>query len=119
MARHYIIPLALASTLLVSCAVVPVPPHRVVYREMPPPVYEAQPVAPSPTSNWVPGHYVWYEGAWRWERGHYVVGVVRPMPPLVVEEVGTAPSPRHFYVRGHWRWSGADWVWVRGRWIVS
>ena len=118
MANRYLVPLVLAGSLLAGCTVVREPAPRVVYREMPAPITEARPPAPSPASNWVPGHYVWRENAWRWEPGHYVMGAVRPLPPLIVEEIPVAPSPTHFYVRGHWRWNGTDWVWVRGRWVA-
>jgi len=121
MTRRFLVPLALTGALLASCTVVrePAPPPKVVYREVPPPVTEVRPPPPSAAHNWVPGHYVWGDNAWRWEPGHYVTAAVRPMPPLLVEEVPIAPSPAHFYVRGHWRWNGTDWVWVRGRWISS
>ncbi len=121
MVRRFLIPLALMGALLGGCTVVrePAPSSTVVYREMPPPVPEVRPIAPSPPSSWVPGHYVWHENAWRWEPGRYVGGVVRPMPPPVVEEIAPPSSPAHFYVRGHWRWEENDWVWVRGRWIAS
>ena len=115
-----LISIALTGALLAGCVVQePARPARVVYREMPAPVAEVRPPPPSAAYNWVPGHYVWHETAWRWEPGHYVTVAVRPMPPLIVEEVPIAPSPAHFYVRGHWRWNGSDWVWVRGRWIAS
>jgi len=79
---------------------------------------EVRPPPPSVAHNWVPGHYVWHEGAWRWQEGHYVLATVRPMPPVIVEQVTVAPSPAHVYVRGHWRWGGNDRVWVRGTWVA-
>ena len=68
--------------------------------------------------HWVPGHWVWHEGEWRWVGGHYVAVAVPPMPPLIVEAIAVAPSPGHVYVRGHWRWGATGWVWMRGAWVL-
>jgi WXXGXW repeat (2 copies) len=120
--RLLIIAIASLATLLGACTAVvrePAQPPRVVYRDPPPPVVEVRPPPPAVGYNWVPGHYVWREGAWRWDGGHYVQVAVRPMPPLIVEEVSMAPSTHHAYVRGHWRWGGNDWVWVHGTWVAG
>jgi hypothetical protein len=89
----------------------------VIEREMPAPIVEAVPPAPGAGFAWVPGHWVWREGAWFWVRGHYVEGAVPPMPAPVVEAVPVAPSREHFWVRGHWGWEGARWNWHPGIWV--
>jgi hypothetical protein len=111
--------ISLAAALGACTTVVrePAPPPRVFYREPPPAVVEVRPPPPAVGYNWVPGHYVWREGAWRWDGGHYVQVAVRPMPAPLVEEILIAPSPHHVYVRGHWRWGGSDWIWVKGAWV--
>jgi hypothetical protein len=121
-ARGGAVALAAASVaVLAACAVVVPGPHaagpRVVYRDMPAPVAEVIPRAPAPGLHWVPGHYVWQDGAWRWHAGHYVRVFVPPMPAPLVETPPVAPSAAYVYVRGHWRWGGAGWIWVRGAWV--
>ena len=88
MEKILLIPLVICAALA-GCTVLrePAPPPRVVYREMPAPIAEVPPPAPSPAHNWVPGHYVWRDNAWRWEPGHYVLVALRPMPALIMEEV--------------------------------
>ena len=104
--------LLLGLSVGVSCAQ-PV----IVERAMPAPIVEAVPQAPRAGFSWVPGHWVWREGAWFWVKGHYVEGVVPAMPAVVVEVRPAAPSPAHVWVRGHWAWEGAHWNWHRGVWF--
>jgi hypothetical protein len=108
--------LVIAFASLVGCTTVVREPSHVVYREVPAPVVETVPVLPA-GSHWVPGHWVWDHGNWRWIDGHVVQVVVPPMPRVIVEEVPPPPSPMHYYVRGHWRWNGNAWVWVHGAWM--
>lgn len=122
MMKRFWLPLLMSAALAAACTTVvrePAPAPKVIYGEMPAPVSEVRPPPPAPSYNWVPGHYVWRDTAWRWEPGHYVSAAVRPVPPLIVEEVPTPTAPAHVYVRGHWRWGGNDWVWVRGRWVPA
>jgi hypothetical protein len=113
-----IVPAALAASLLlgagigVSCAQ-PV----VVERAMPAPIVEVVPPLPRAGLSWVPGHWVWREGAWFWVKGHYVEGVVPAMPAPIVEVRPVAPSPAHVWVRGHWGWEGSRWNWHPGIWF--
>lgn len=105
--------LALAAT---ACVVAP------AYRYPPGAVYNPPPAVsetPPATGNWVPGHYVFREGAgWVWVPGHYAQAAVPAMPAPIVEPYVVAPGPGYVWVRGYWGWGGARWHWHGGRWVV-
>ena len=55
--------------LLSACTTVvrePAQQHHVVVREVPAPLVEVIPGPPGPGLHWVPGHWAWREGDWRW-----------------------------------------------------
>jgi len=74
---------------------------------MPAPIVEVVPPLPRVGFAWVPGHWVWRQGAWFWVKGHYVEGVVPAMPAPVVEVRPVAPAPEYVWVRGHWGWEAS------------
>jgi len=65
----------------------------------PPPRPEIIPLAPLPSSIWVPGYWAWNNG-WQWVAGHWA------QPPQ-----GTST-----WVPGQWVPQGQRWVWHPGRW---
>ncbi len=67
----------------------------------PPPLprEETIPLAPLPSSIWVPGYWSWNNG-WQWVAGHWA------QPPQ-----GTTT-----WVPGQWRPQGQNWVWLPGHW---
>ncbi|RCW65751.1 YXWGXW repeat-containing protein [Pseudorhodoferax soli] len=106
--------------LLSACTTVvrePAQQHHVVVREVPAPLVEVIPGPPGPGLHWVPGHWAWREGDWRWFGGRYVASAVPPMPAPYVEMVPAPPSAMHVWVRGHWYWSERGWAWARGTWV--
>jgi hypothetical protein len=79
------------SQLSIKQSVVPQPP--------PLPQQETIPLAPLPSSAWVPGYWSWNNG-WQWVAGHWA----QPPP-------GTTT-----WVPGQWTPQGQNWVWLPGRW---
>jgi YXWGXW repeat-containing protein len=61
----------------------------------PPPLRaEVRPVAPSPNHVWIPGHWVWRNGAHVWYGGHYAL----------------PPGPGYHWVHARWVNEGGQWV---------
>nr|WP_145549184.1 YXWGXW repeat-containing protein [Variovorax boronicumulans] len=119
-ARRWTLAILVAGgTMVGACTttVVREPGHTVI-REVPTPLVEVIPAAPSPGLHWVPGHWAWRDGDWRWVGGRYVAGPVPPMPAPYAEMVPPPPSSAHIWVRGHWYWGQHGWEWARGTWVA-
>ena len=68
--------------------------------EMPAPLAETRPSAPSPSHVWVAGHYTRHDGSWVWVAGRYVV----------------PPSAEVVWVPGHWVSHLNGYAWIAGAW---
>jgi len=84
-----------AALLFASCA----PAPYAVVREVPPPPYAVQPVAPYPGAVWVSGEYFWRGGRYVYAAPHYV-----------------RPRYGRVWVPGYWNSSRGGYVWRRGHW---
>ena len=83
-------------------ATVVVPGVRV---SVPPPPLRAEvrPVAPSPRHTWIPGHWVWRNGAHVWYGGYYAL----------------PPAPGYHWVHARWVNEGGQWVFFEGHWAIN
>ena len=89
----------LTGVLLLSAAPAFAQPYP-YYPPVPPPRYEAVPVAPPGAVIWQPGHWQWNGRRYVWIGGRYV-----------------QRSPHYArYAPGHWVRRGGAWVWAPAHW---
>ena len=69
----------------------------------PAPRYEVQTVAPSPSHQWVGGHWAWRGGRHAWMPGHWVL----------------PPGAGYAWVPARWVNEGGRWVFFEGHWRSS
>ena len=68
--------------------------------EIPQPLQEARPTAPSSSHVWIAGHHTRRDGAWVWVPGHYAL----------------PPRNDVVWVPGHWVNHRNGYVWIGGAW---